>query len=244
MCSLLPRPFVCECHIISTVPRFQSPPRRTQRADFPLCAHLFASRQGLWDLSCWGDFRLKPPNLVAVEQLQGLVQPLPTPPRPTEALSLPSPHQMAPAYLAPAISRWDEEGLSSYSACPCHRAVAFTPPRWRCRIGQISAPMLPSRYGSRLGPRIYAFRGHIYVYCHYGPATRSLPKGDLVDRLQDFDLSPPCYPNYGAPDFCPAGLPPAEHTSLNWTHFRTAGFPQYGWKAGFSDGAFPTSTPA
>ena len=73
LCSLLPRPFVCECHIISTVPRFQSPPRRTQRADFPPCAHLFASRQGLWDLSCWGDFRLKPPNLVAVEQLQGLV---------------------------------------------------------------------------------------------------------------------------------------------------------------------------
>ncbi len=26
--TLLPRPFVCECHIISTVPRFQSPPRR------------------------------------------------------------------------------------------------------------------------------------------------------------------------------------------------------------------------
>src|SRR5438876_3340208 len=50
LCSLLPRPFVCECHIISTVPRFQSPPRRTQRADFPPCAHLFASRQGLWDL--------------------------------------------------------------------------------------------------------------------------------------------------------------------------------------------------
>src|SRR5229473_1316524 len=33
------------------------------------------------------------------------------------------------AYLAPAISRWDEEGLSSCSACPCHRAVASTPPR-------------------------------------------------------------------------------------------------------------------
>jgi hypothetical protein len=26
--------------------------------------------------------------------------------------------------------------------------------------------------------------------------------------------------------------------------FRTAGFPRYGWKAGFSDGAFLTSTPA
>src|SRR5713101_3597072 len=33
------------------------------------------------------------------------------------------------AYLAPAISRRDEEGFSSCFACPCHRAVASTPPR-------------------------------------------------------------------------------------------------------------------
>ena len=57
LCSPLSRPFVCECHSISTMPRFQSPPRRTQRADFPLYALLFASPQGLWDLSCRGDFR-------------------------------------------------------------------------------------------------------------------------------------------------------------------------------------------
>src|ERR1035437_4608499 len=43
-------------------------------------------------------------------------------------------------YLAPAISRRDEEGFSSCLACPCHRAVASTPPRSRCRVGQISAP--------------------------------------------------------------------------------------------------------
>src|SRR5208283_5728775 len=43
-------------------------------------------------------------------------------------------------YLAPVISRRDEEGFASYSVCPCYRAVAFTPPRWKCRIGQISAP--------------------------------------------------------------------------------------------------------
>ena len=30
-------------------------------------------------------------------------------------------------YLAPPISQWDEEGFSSCSACPCHRAVAFHP---------------------------------------------------------------------------------------------------------------------
>src|SRR5208282_2634892 len=43
---------------LSTKPRLQPPPRRTQRADFPHCAPPFASRLGLWDLSCWGDFRL------------------------------------------------------------------------------------------------------------------------------------------------------------------------------------------
>src|SRR5262249_54300804 len=53
--------------------RFQSPPRRTQRMDFPHYAHLFASHHGLWDLSCWGDFRRRPSNLVAFEQLQGVV---------------------------------------------------------------------------------------------------------------------------------------------------------------------------
>src|SRR5262245_50261838 len=90
---------VARCHSISSVPRYQLPPRRTQRAVFPHYAHLFASPQGLWDLSCWGNFRLQPPDLVVVEQLQGVVQPLPTPPRPAEALAFPSFHHMAPDFL-------------------------------------------------------------------------------------------------------------------------------------------------
>jgi hypothetical protein len=71
--TLLSRSFVCECHTISTVPRFQPPPRRTQHVVFPHCALLFASPQGLWDLSCWRDFRHQPPNLVAVIQPQRFV---------------------------------------------------------------------------------------------------------------------------------------------------------------------------
>jgi hypothetical protein len=43
------------------------------------------------------------------------------------------------AYLAPAISRRGEEGFSSCLACPCHRAVASTPPKWISRVVQISA---------------------------------------------------------------------------------------------------------
>jgi hypothetical protein len=40
----------------------------------------------------------------------------------------------------------------------------------------------PSVAGSALGST--HFRGHLRVYFRYGPVTRNLPKGDLVDRLQ------------------------------------------------------------
>src|ERR1700722_7889698 len=88
LCSLLARSFVCECHTISAVPRFQPPPRRTQHADFSHCALLFASPQGLWDLSCRSGFRRWSNHSVAIEQLQSLIQPSPTPPRSAEALSV------------------------------------------------------------------------------------------------------------------------------------------------------------
>src|SRR5208337_850910 len=77
LCSLLARSFVCECHTISAVPRFQPPPRRTQHADFPHCALLFASPQGLWGRSCRSGFRRWSNHSVAIEQLQSLVQPSP-----------------------------------------------------------------------------------------------------------------------------------------------------------------------
>ena len=183
--------------------RFQSPPPRTQSADFPHYAHLLVSPQGLCDLSCWGDFQLRPSNPVAIEQLEVRIQPPPTPPRPAEALALskrqdvsafaltyslrlrscklmdafvisslpsrlketlqaagslrstgvtPLPRSYRPdrhphafgrfpgfagytTYLAPVISHPGREGFTIHSVCPCHRAVASTPPRWECRIG-------------------------------------------------------------------------------------------------------------
>src|SRR5580658_378751 len=56
----------------------------------PHCALLFASPQGLWGLSCRSGFRRWSDHSVAIEQLQSLIQPSPTPPRPAEALSVPS----------------------------------------------------------------------------------------------------------------------------------------------------------
>ena len=41
-------------------------------------------------------------------------------------------------YLAPAISRRGETGFSSCSVCPCHRAIAITPPKWIGRVNQSS----------------------------------------------------------------------------------------------------------
>ena len=69
---------------------FPSPASSNAACGFP--ALLFASPQGLWGLSCRSGFRRWSNHSVAIEQLQSLVQPSPTPPRPAEALSVPGSH--------------------------------------------------------------------------------------------------------------------------------------------------------
>src|SRR6516162_8758805 len=81
--------------------------------------------------------------------------------------------------------------------------------------------MLPSPFGGRLGPRGYSFSRPQCVHCCYGPVTRNLPSGGLVDRLRRFCFHLLRYPNYGALTSTPAGLSPAEHASLHWTHNHT-----------------------
>ena len=56
-------------------PRFQFPPRQTERADFPHSAFLFVLPQGLCDLSRWERFRrqARAANMVVVEQPEFVV---------------------------------------------------------------------------------------------------------------------------------------------------------------------------
>jgi len=75
-------------------------------------------------------------------------------------------------YLAPVISHPGREGFTFYSVCPCHRAVAFTPPRWKCRIGQISAPHAAFALRKRARPSDLGLSRPHCVYCCYGPVTR------------------------------------------------------------------------
>src|SRR6202158_443870 len=81
--------------------------------------------------------------------------------------------------------------------------------------------MSPSPLRCGLGPWRYSLSRPQRVPLCYGPLARSLPWGDLVDRLQSFSFHHLCYPNYGALTSTPAGLSPAEHASIRWTHNRT-----------------------
>ena len=119
-------------------------------------------------------------------------------------------------------------GMSLPPCCRFHPAEVKEPLR-----SDFGSPccLRPPVAGSAFGAT--HFRGHIRVYFHYGPAARRLPEGDVVDRLQSLGFPPPCYPNYGASTLAPAGLSPAEHASLRWTHNRTCGFPASGFPTGF-----------
>jgi len=56
-------------------------------------------------------------------------------------------------YLAPPISRWGEDGFSSCSACPCHRAAPTTPPEWCAASVSLRHIILPSPRSRGLGLR-------------------------------------------------------------------------------------------
>ena len=71
-------------------------------------------------------------------------------------------------------------GMSLSPCCRFHPAEVMVP--YRSDFGTPCC-LHPTVAGSALGAT--HFRGHIHVHCRYGPVTRNLPKGDLVDRLQD-----------------------------------------------------------
>src|SRR5712691_9957301 len=58
-------------------------------------------------------------------------------------------------YLAPVISPWDEEGFSSCSTRPCHRAVATTPPECPAASVRLQPSMWSSPPGQGLNLRSF-----------------------------------------------------------------------------------------
>ena len=113
--------------------------------------------------------------------------------------------------LLQSISLWDEEGFSSCLTCPCYRAVPTTPPE--CHVASVSPRhvMLPSPRSRELGLRIYFFfRGHLWVYFHYGPVTRSPSLRWLCQSASSASLSSAdAAQAKELLTFAPAGLPPS-----------------------------------
>ena len=56
-------------------------------------------------------------------------------------------------YLAPPLSRRDEDGFSSCLTCPCHRAASTTPPERTVASVSLRPFVLPSPVGRWLGLR-------------------------------------------------------------------------------------------
>ena len=125
------------------------------------------------------------------------------------------------AYLAPPLSRRDEEGFSSCSTCPGHRAVAPTPPEGPIASAALRRFLRPSPSSWGLGLRGYSLSGpplrSLTLRPGDSPAT---PKMTVSMGFRTFGFPPACHPCYGASALTPAGLTPAEHISLTWTHNR------------------------
>jgi hypothetical protein len=68
--------------------------------------------------------------------------------------------------MAPPLSRWGEEGFSSCSTCPDHRAVALTPPECPVASARCDVPCCLRLSTVRLGLRGLSISG---------PPVRSLP---------------------------------------------------------------------
>ncbi len=119
------------------------------------------------------------------------------------------------AYLAPTISRWDEDGFSSCLAHPCHRAAPTTPPEWAAVSVRIRRSMLPSLHTRKLGLRIIFCRGHLWVHLRCGPMTRSPSLGWLRQSASDHLVSLlSATQATGLLTFALAGMSPAECASL------------------------------
>ena len=117
--------------------RFQPKPWRKKRQDFSAFALTYILR--LSSCRVMGDFVISPLPRLLTKELCAAGPLCSTGVAPFQRYYGPSRHRLVfdrfpgasgyAVYLAPSISRRDEDGFSSCLACPCHRAVPTTPPQ-------------------------------------------------------------------------------------------------------------------
>ena len=129
------------------------------------------------------------------------------------------------AYPASALSGRDEEGFSSCSMCPGPRAVANHPAGATHRINRVAvshAAFALAVAGSASGA--IPFRSHLTFTFVTARELALIPGMRMSRGFRPLVSLRPALPATGLPILTPAGLPPAEHISLSWTHNRTCDF--------------------
>jgi hypothetical protein len=123
----------------------------------------------------------------------------------------------------------------SLSSCCC-----FNPASVNCRVSQFAtfhaAFASPEASSANWGFRFS--RPNLHLLSLRPDDLLTILEDGFVDRFRKFGFSPLRYPSYKVLTFTLVGLSPTEHTSFSWTHFRTVGFPQSGFKASMSGGAY------
>ncbi len=121
---------------------------------------------------------------------------------------------------APSISRWDQDGFSSCSACPGHRAAPNHPAGVTRRFGQIATHHAAFACPMKARPPdLFSFRGHHWVHLCCGPMTHSPPfLMALSIGFIRFVSSTDAIQVTGFLTVTLVGLSPTEHASLDWTH--------------------------
>src|SRR5437879_807050 len=107
--------------------------------------------------------------------------------------------------------------------CPCHPAVANTPPKWfpPWSVCDVPCCLHPAPKISAFGATI--FRGY---FAFTFVTTRWLahhPEDGFVNRLKRFGFPLPLYPSYEVLTFPSVGLSPTEHISLSLSFSGHAG---------------------
>ena len=117
-------------------------------------------------------------------------------------------------------------------ASPVARCVLVTvpslPPRRSVppRQPACDGPCCLRPHGCGLGLRGFALSGPPLRSLSLRPGdSPTIPRMTVSMGFRTFGFPPACHPSYGASALTPAGLTPAEHISLSWTHNRTCGFP-------------------
>ena len=122
-------------------------------------------------------------------------------------------------YLPPEISPWDEEGFSSCVVCPCHHAIALTPPEWTIVSARIRLPILPSPPSQRFGLRGFSLsRLPLRSLSLWPGDSLTIPCIALSMGFKRSVSLPFAIQATRSLTLTLAGLTPAEHISLRWTH--------------------------